>query len=73
MPLTPRLFLRKKIPCPCHKCTERIMGCHAECKKYKEFKHQRAEEYKKMKATYIHERKIEDYEIKQKIKIKKEK
>jgi len=28
--------------CPCQGCEDRVIGCHGQCKKYKNWQHQKA-------------------------------
>jgi NifB/MoaA-like Fe-S oxidoreductase len=65
---TPRTILKQF---QCKDCTDRHVGCHAECEKYKAVKEQQNEAYKIMAQQYRRDRMLEDYEVLEKIKTKK--
>ena len=69
MATVPRLFIRRT-HAPCRICAERFAGCHAVCKKYNEWKSYNTKEYYKMKEQYMKECRVNEYEIKEKIKNK---
>lgn len=35
------IFMRSKVKAPCKDCKDRFSGCHSECDKYLEFRHNR--------------------------------
>lgn len=42
------------IPSPCQDCTERRVGCHSKCLKYKEFRKKNSELKKKILNSKIY-------------------
>lgn len=70
---TPKMFTPKKIlkQFQCKDCTDRHVGCHSECEKYKAVKEQQNEAYKIMAQQYGRDRMLEDYEVLEKVKNKK--
>jgi len=70
---TPKIYTPKKIlkQFQCKDCTDRHVGCHAECEKYKAVKEQQNEAYKIMAQQYGKDRMLEDYTVLEKVKNKK--
>ena len=70
---TPKIYTPKKIlnQFQCKDCTDRHVGCHAECEKYKAVKEQQNEAYQMMAQQYGRDRMLEDYEVLEKIKTQK--
>jgi NifB/MoaA-like Fe-S oxidoreductase len=65
---TPKKILKQF---QCKDCTDRHVGCHAECEKYKAVKEQQNEAYKIMAQQYGKDRMLEDYTVLEKVKNKK--
>lgn len=73
MPSTPRYGviadnIIKNIKPPCMTCTERTAGCHGKCEGYKNYKKHLEDEKSKAYSTFVNSIKVEDYEIKMRVK-----
>lgn len=68
MSYTPKLISRR-VNAPCYGCKSRILGCHAQCEAYKAYKVKIWQDKCIMSKIYGAESAVENYEIKQKIKI----
>ena len=60
---------QKRENAPCYGCKSRILGCHAQCEAYKEYKQKRLKRHIAMMEAYKVEIKAEHYQINQKLKI----
>ena len=73
MPTVPRYStvvdnVVQRIKPPCMTCTIRTPGCHGKCDGYKNYKMQVEEEKTKVYSAYIDRIKVDDYEIKKRVK-----
>lgn len=73
MPSTPRYGviadnITRNIKSPCMTCTERTAGCHGKCEGYKNYKTLLETEKTKAHSAYINSVKVDDYEIKLRVK-----
>lgn len=71
----PRYHLRNRkfYIAPCKDCADRVVGCHGNCEKYKTFKNESFEDYKKRKDTYLKELDAECHEVLSKVQTLKRK
>ena len=67
MSYTPKLISRR-VNAPCYGCKSRILGCHAQCEAYREYKAQIQQRKRAMREAYIPERDADEYDITQRIK-----
>ena len=72
MPSVPRYskisdYLARSIKPPCMTCTERTAGCHGKCEGYKKYKKHLEDEKSKAYSTFVDSIKVEDYEIKRRV------
>ena len=56
---------------PCYGCTERVLGCHSDCKRYKIWCEEHAQHVQTINESRNRIRCVDDYIIKAKIKNKK--
>ena len=52
-----------KIKSPCLNCSDRHIGCHSECDKYKEFTESRQSENEKISAERISDMQYKSYKV----------
>ena len=71
----PRTYIKPRwaLETPCFGCNDRAIGCHGECEKYKKFKADGLEDWKKRREAYYKERDAECFEVSAKIKTLKRK
>lgn len=59
---------QKRENAPCYGCKSRILGCHAQCEAYREYKQRRMKRHMAMMQAYKDETNVECYVIQQKLK-----
>lgn len=68
MPQVPRSIYYMRIMSPCKDCNERGAGCHSKCEKYNNWQKIQLEEKRKAWESYAAVRKIEDCNVRSRIK-----
>lgn len=48
---------------PCKECTDRVVGCHGTCQKYKDAKAQHKTKFDRIKKAKREEDSVDDYKI----------
>lgn len=54
--------IHRMVKPPCHGCTDRRVGCHGECQRYKEYKEKMSDEYRAAMEANAEQRRASKYE-----------
>lgn len=56
-----RAFVTPVIESPCMDCTDRVVGCHSKCEKYKDYSQALRENHTEITERYKGQREAENY------------